>query len=812
MPRVAQPNSLNTQYAQQQVDQQRTAQRQANQDNQPRITYATRPRVEAAPAGPPRVRQNLGKFQRFSNRVTHSYRSFKAALPRLGSVRADRIQNQRGIRFNSRLENFSQRVNTGVTQLSATNGKLEHRKESLLTIQNDAKLLASDNPNVDEFDVVNARLDVELEKLSDTELSNFYNNVSHKLNQLSGRTASSLRYSDQIRILQHLASAAIRHQVARSDAAQEFLDAVNTNDPADVSQRDQVKAQAETLNNTIRDRLVDEVGLSGKKLERHAQYNLSKVVQTRLARNGAGTEQLGKANRNLLNVADGLRKDIRENNRQQNLPTKTKQVEIYQFSQPLRTVNRAVRESFLLAKAGEFRDENVNSRYEPIGAGAAHTVSKLTYDHVSQVKVYKGDDETTIHDADKNLTFDGDHRFSAPLILGIDQSSPRLLERAELTSRYADRLNFNVVAKTNYASHQGKPGIVQDLAPGKPAATKGLLQQAVDTDKAAVQKQLTQLHLLDLLTGQADRHRNNYLISVQGNQVSVTGIDSDYSFGTNVKDPNVLVDNEHAKIPGLPNVVDRDSYGQIQGLTDGELRSLIGDSLSDAEVDAAIGRLHAVQEHLQGLEQAGRVIEPNQWGTTLADDLLEDLSGRDRALDAVAQGFAVQDQALRQEYQRNLDVVRDQANQFGIQDAFDTFVNEKRDSQRFPLFEESREFRRLKEPQRQQLRGAIRALDSVHRDFFKNSAQQQKLQALRQESQELRDQINDLNYDLTPNLPPERRQAIEREIRHKTWDFRQNNQKLHRQFDIPQSGYYARDLNSNKPSNYTPTINFSDFV
>ncbi|MBI1247972.1 hypothetical protein GC197_09050 [bacterium] len=789
MPDVSHPKSLSTQFS---------PPAPINQGDNAQPGQINGQPVHLGPPQHPRATQALNAGQRFANRAKRFFGNLKAGLPQFGN-RKDRIKSQKSDRFNARLVKFSDRVQSSVTQLAQTNGQIQNRSKSLETLHNDMNLLKGDHPQADKFDVMSARLDVELNQLTDAELTNFMTNVGRTYNDLSNRNLSGMRFGDQLEVLQLMLSAALRHQAARSTDVGTLIGRLNPDNPSNVDNRDNIKNETEALYNDLRTQLRDTCGLRGPELERHTEYALSKAIQIRLQRDNFNPTQVAGMNRNLLNVTQSFRNDLYVDG--QPRPS-TQSTEIYSISRPLRMLNRAVRETYLQSKVGNFRDENVTTRYKKIGQGAAHSVSKLNYRDVEPTKVYKADDETIIHDEYNRPDFHGDGRYCAPKLIGIDQSSPRLLERAVVTSKFANELGWDVAAQTDYASHNGQLGIIQDLAPGKVASTSGLVKKAVQANKASFQKQMAQLHLLDVITAQGDRHRSNYMISVNGDQVKVTGIDSDFCMGPKAGDPRSLIDVNSSHMPGLPNVVDQDMFDQVMGLDEAKIRQLCGDDFSDVTIQATIDRVTALQTHLLQLQTDGKVIDPDDWGTVETDALLANEAGRDAALNQLGVDLDASIPNLRNDHTAKLLAARDVAQRHGILDEFNRFLD-RRGSKSYFEFARSSSYKRLGNDQRNEMEQALFDLQISHNTVARAERKRRHVTMFQEAIQQRQERIAQLQPRLTEQLSRRQKQRIETEIGIQKSELQDLTLEMHDDLGIEINGYYSREMLKERPEGMT---------
>jgi hypothetical protein len=226
---------------------------------------------------------------------------------------------------------------------------------------------------------------------------------------------------------------------------------------------------------------------------------------------------------------------------------------------------------------------------------------------------------------------------------GIPMHDPQIAMRNLATQSYAKLVGMDVVTDTRVAVLAAGPdaqvegpklGLVMARAPGREAGETDLAL----LDRADVRAEVTNLQLLDHLTGQGDRHRNNYFIDVQNGRAKVTGIDNDQCFGHRLKDPEGIHRGDNRTNYGfhgtkLPPVVDYNMVIKITSLTPDDLRRSLGDKLTPAEVEATVARHARVKEHIIELEQQGRIIDPGEWNQGWVTQLLDETNsyvGRER--------------------------------------------------------------------------------------------------------------------------------------------------------------------------------------
>jgi hypothetical protein len=126
---------------------------------------------------------------------------------------------------------------------------------------------------------------------------------------------------------------------------------------------------------------------------------------------------------------------------------------------------------------------------------------------------------------------------------------------------------------------------------------------------ASLQKQLMELEVCDLLSGQVDRHQLNYLIDVQGDEVTVKGIDNDFAFGTKNNGGIPMNCGQH-NIPNMPVLMDKGMAEKILSLNfEKDCAPKYEGLLTPQEVNAAKDRFVALQNHVTKLTNSGMLVD-----------------------------------------------------------------------------------------------------------------------------------------------------------------------------------------------------------
>ena len=171
--------------------------------------------------------------------------------------------------------------------------------------------------------------------------------------------------------------------------------------------------------------------------------------------------------------------------------------------------------------------------------------------------------------------------------------------------------------------------------------------------RANLMRELSKMEWADVLSGQVDRHGDNYLIDInpQTGAVKITGIDNDASFGTR-KTGMTVVDLSRptprqqdflnklrregytippdgridlSKLPDRllsetrqqfgfnqlfrPVLIDRDTFDKLTAIREDDYRAMLAPCMDNEAVDAAVSRLKDAQRHAARLEREHRVVE-----------------------------------------------------------------------------------------------------------------------------------------------------------------------------------------------------------
>ena len=295
-----------------------------------------------------------------------------------------------------------------------------------------------------------------------------------------------------------------------------------------------------------------------------------------------------------------------------------------------------------------YTDANVIGRPKELGSGKFNTTF--------MVKLKKPDG-TTFDGVFKPLSHTENGWVS--IKTGIPEHDPQIAMRNIATCAYAAKLGMDVVPETRVA--------VIDSVPGTTGPDLGLMMEKAQGNTSEhthssvfmrnndVCREVTNLQLLDHLTGQGDRHSNNMFIKVLPNgKARITGIDNDQCFGEKLTDPAGIKAgnnqmNKGFRGTGLPPVVDTEMARAINNLTPNDIREMLGDKLTENEIQAAIQRHDGLKQHIAMLANSKptRIISPNQWTHPNVQNALQSGNsyvGRER-------DYALQDEKKAQQAQ-----------------------------------------------------------------------------------------------------------------------------------------------------------------
>ena len=303
-----------------------------------------------------------------------------------------------------------------------------------------------------------------------------------------------------------------------------------------------------------------------------------------------------------------------------------------------------------------------------LGQGAANTVHLCTY------RGRDGEDMKLVFKPEVGARRGLDHLCASGL--GY-RNGARVMQLNVAASRVADAIGCGgTIARSSIGSHGGQLGLFMEAAPGKtffdiargkpvcrmpdgkelnfPETCRVLRSNGkLDAMRANLMRELSKMEWADVLSGQVDRHGDNYLIDInpQTGAVKITGIDNDASFGTR-KAGMTVVDLSRptprqqdflsklrregytippdgridlSKLPDRllsetrqqfgfnqlfrPVFIDRDTFDKLTAIREDDYRAMLAPCMDNEAVDAAVSRLKDAQRHAARLEREHRVVE-----------------------------------------------------------------------------------------------------------------------------------------------------------------------------------------------------------
>ncbi|KEQ16855.1 hypothetical protein [Endozoicomonas numazuensis] len=253
---------------------------------------------------------------------------------------------------------------------------------------------------------------------------------------------------------------------------------------------------------------------------------------------------------------------------------------------------------------------------EALGSGKAHTVTKLSFEEGSETieKVFKSEDAVdTSHF--KDHTAKGSY---------LNSQRPRFAARNLASQSLQDALGLKLLPKTELTVHNGKVGLLMDVAKGKQPFTarngsaKDIPFDSKENPKVAAEiaKNLNSAEWLDCFCGQQDRNTGNYLIDPSTGQVTL--VDNDHSFypGQSSIDRSEVRAGASGWLspwPGPPALIDREVLNKLNAITVDDITARLTGLLEPSEIKATISRLEELKEHAEVLEEQGLVVD--DWET-----------------------------------------------------------------------------------------------------------------------------------------------------------------------------------------------------
>ncbi len=322
------------------------------------------------------------------------------------------------------------------------------------------------------------------------------------------------------------------------------------------------------------------------------------------------------------------------------------------------------------------------TRRQQLGKGAVNDVQLLTYtgkDSTGQTTTY----ERVFKPAPEARV--GLHLINTAKSIGFNGTQNAI--QTNVGAQYiAEKIGAkNVISASRFGVVDGMPGILMDRGPGVKAsdcrhqyATDFTFLPAEDqrTLRGNLMRELNRLQWADVLSGQMDRHRGNYMVYIDFDtmDVRVTGIDNDVCCGKNmvgmrklrlppanferyfkgeelsttqgiekivegeppqvtgyicdmmkmpVQMRNRLMEHNGAHAMTLPSVIDAEMARNIEGIDLDEYANDLREILQDEEsVQAAVSRLKEAKAYVRELAEKGKVIDADAWHSSSTQQMI----------------------------------------------------------------------------------------------------------------------------------------------------------------------------------------------
>jgi len=241
-----------------------------------------------------------------------------------------------------------------------------------------------------------------------------------------------------------------------------------------------------------------------------------------------------------------------------------------------------------------------------LGEGACSTVQRIQY----------GGNSKTYHRAYKSMEHINTTTREFASDVGIDSEEPNFEIRNLATRSVNTLLGFSVIGHYELGQDEsGTLGVVAPIARGDNAAF--VLKQFPElANDAVLRREIIKLQIVDMLTGQLDRHSQNYFIERDSNGGCrrIRGIDNDFSFSPNKK--------SISDIGVKPfTVIDEEMRCLLLAISEKDFINCL-DGLSAQEKASSLLRLRELKTHVEELSKSNRIISPDEWGTGRVGDWL----------------------------------------------------------------------------------------------------------------------------------------------------------------------------------------------
>jgi hypothetical protein len=244
-------------------------------------------------------------------------------------------------------------------------------------------------------------------------------------------------------------------------------------------------------------------------------------------------------------------------------------------------------------------------------------------------------------------------------VSGIDADHGMNSSREVASAEVAKLLKSGVLGQIDFGEVNGQLGTLSDIAVGDPlfklrdvkelnyteeelalarelelTQTSGGVESIYegsdfDFTDPGLQRELMELQINDILSGQVDRHSGNFRLErdEEGGVTSLHAFDNDMSFGSKLTTWLPKLHRPLTHTVGLPPLLSEDQAKRIEDIEPDELYGKVRRLLPEEEAKAALKRLNELQDHVKELRLDKMIFKTYDQSTY--DQLRE--FGRDRS-------------------------------------------------------------------------------------------------------------------------------------------------------------------------------------
>lgn len=290
------------------------------------------------------------------------------------------------------------------------------------------------------------------------------------------------------------------------------------------------------------------------------------------------------------------------------------------------------------------KDKKLKGSLEKLDTGTASDVFKAeTKGSIGKTGTNKGFAKKSIGKSDKY----NDTSVNLGLVNEDykHEVDPNLIARQVISSRLDKKLGLNVLSDEIFSKDEdgrtiGISGRVDGKQVMEGGSNTGYTYNNFDLSDPKVQKGLSDLQLIDAITGQLDRHMGN--VFIDGATGSVKGIDNDMAFGRKesafetelspvLSSGNSLrnqftTNEEDGSIRYNQTQVDKASAESVLAMSESDFKKILkgrsgdGEKIDSGAISMALIRFRAVKEQMQYLKDNEMLV--SEWNDDTYDEAL----------------------------------------------------------------------------------------------------------------------------------------------------------------------------------------------